>query len=217
MLESYLDADGQPRPGVNRYLRQDRSINELIGLARGVMADGALTVPEVDQLVRWLDANQDACAYFPANVLAQRLERILADRIIDGDEIAELEDVLRELMGESNGHVIGRNMATTLPLDTPPPAIEFPGRTFCLTGKFAFGPRKVCEAAVVQRGARAIGSVTRAVDYLVIGTVGSRDWIHSSFGRKIEEAVALRDAGRYATGIRIVGEDHWADWLMRVG
>jgi hypothetical protein len=57
------------------------------------------------------------------------------------------------------------------------------------TGKFAFGPRRVCEAAVEALGGRAGSSVTRVTNYLVIGTFGSRDWIHTSHGRKIEQAV----------------------------
>jgi len=41
----------------------------------------------------------------------------------------------------------------------------------------------------------------------VLGTFGSRDWVHTSFGRKIETAIRYRDKG---APIAIVSEDHWA-------
>jgi hypothetical protein len=39
------------------------------------------------------------------------------------------------------------------------------------------------------------------------GTFGSRDWVHTSFGRKIQKAVDYRTSG---SRLAIVGEDHWA-------
>jgi hypothetical protein len=53
--------------------------------------------------------------------------------------------------------------------------------------------------------------VTLRTSFLVIGTFGSEDWAHSSFGRKIEKAMDLRRRG--VSSIRIVGEDHWATAL----
>ena len=47
--------------------------------------------------------------------------------------------------------------------------------------------------------------------YLVIGDIGSKDWSHSSYGRKIEKAVEYRDTKD--TGISIVCESHWAKFL----
>ena len=60
---------------------------------------------------------------------------------------------------------------------------------------------------MTQRGALCESTVTRRTRYLVVGTFGSRDWVHSSFGRKIEKAVELEQAGM---PLSIVGEDHWA-------
>lgn len=205
-----IDADNQPPSGVNARLRSDRATDELIGLARGLMADDVLTEPEIILLVEWINANPDACSRFPGTVLIRRLERILEDGVIDEEEVAELEETLRELLGETVGRVDGASMASTLPLDAPPPPVKFSGKTFVFTGKFAYGPRRVCEGAVTALGARAVQAPSRKVDYVVIGTVGSRDWAHSAFGRKIEYAMELRDAG---SGLQIVSEEHWAEQL----
>jgi hypothetical protein len=46
---------------------------------------------------------------------------------------------------------------------------------------------------------------------LVVGTIRSRDWLHSTHGRKIEHAVEL--AGQNHP-IAIVSEEHWANNLL---
>jgi len=48
-----------------------------------------------------------------------------------------------------------------------------------------------------------------STDYLVIGEIGSSNWVHSSFGRKIEKAMELKEKGR----ISIVSEKHMQEFL----
>jgi hypothetical protein len=62
----------------------------------------------------------------------------------------------------------------------------------------------------VKRGGLCEANVTKRSTFLVIGTFGSRDWVHTAFGRKIDKAVSYRSAG---TPLRIVAEDHWAGAL----
>jgi hypothetical protein len=76
--------------------------------------------------------------------------------------------------------------------------------------RFAFGPRKACEEATTDLGGQAKRKVTLETDYVVIGTFGSRDWVQSSFGRKIEKAVEYRE--NYGSPA-IISEDHWAGAL----
>jgi hypothetical protein len=52
--------------------------------------------------------------------------------------------------------------------------------------------------------------LTSDTGYLVIGVYATDSWAHSTFGRKIEKAVTLRDRGRR---IAIVGEQHWVGQL----
>jgi NAD-dependent DNA ligase len=49
-------------------------------------------------------------------------------------------------------------------------------------------------------------SVTKNLDYLVLGTYVTDSWIHESFGRKIEKAMQYRDSG---LPIKIITEEHW--------
>ncbi len=148
----------------------------------------------------------DTALTWPADVIARRLERILEDGIITSDERDDLQILLGQVTGSDAASAALANRASGLPLDEPAPTIEFEGRAFCFTGKFYYGMRRSCQAAVADRGGESHSGVTTKTDYVVVGLLGSRDWIHAGWGTKIEKAIEYRDS----TGLAIVGEDHWA-------
>ncbi|HAW32731.1 MAG TPA: hypothetical protein DCY03_32270, partial [Planctomycetaceae bacterium] len=66
------DAHGQPLSRTFNAARlNDRKIDELIGLCKGVLADGEVTQFEVEFLQNWLRNNQEISEHWPANVLYQ--------------------------------------------------------------------------------------------------------------------------------------------------
>jgi len=202
-----LDLHGQP---INRRLNAarltDRVIDELIGMARIVIMDGVVLAEEARFIASWLERNRAVADAWPARILYERIREMLADGVLDGDEQAELLDTLHELTGSGAVPDDATSVSTDLPLDRPEPAIVFDARVFCFTGKFVHGTRAECQAAVTVRGAEVQAGPTRDTHYVVVGAVGSRDWIHSSYGRKIEKAVSLRSAG---SPLAIVSEPHW--------
>lgn len=189
---------------------EDRTIDELLGLARGIIADGVVSDNEAEFLSDWLERNRRVADTWPLSVLYERVREMLADGVLDPDEQAELLDTLHELTGTGVPTPDAASASTGLPLDQPAPPIYFDSRIFCFTGKFVYGTRKECESEVVCRGGLVKSSPTRDTHYVVIGAVGSRDWIHSSFGRKIENAVSIRDEG---TPVSIVAEQYWTQFL----
>jgi hypothetical protein len=95
------------------------------------------------------------------------------------------------------------------PFDRPQPDVLFAKRKFMFTGKFTFGTRKACQDAVSSRGGSASDqkSVSHLIDYLVIGTEGSKAWRRGTYGNKIEDAIlSRREYGSPA----IISEAHWA-------
>lgn len=84
--------------------------------------------------------------------------------------------------------------------------MEWTGRMFLFTGTMAYGPRKACEALVVERGGSIAAGVSKKTHYLVIGSIGNEQWLHSSYGTKITKAVEIREVG---ANIAIVSEAHW--------
>jgi hypothetical protein len=203
-----LDPDGQPfNLAFNRARRTERDISEMLGLVKGLLADGVVTEAEARLLRDWTRKHADAHDYWAIGAVHERLERAFADGTIDDVERADLSDLLESLVGGTAGIIVGEDAATELPLDRPAPVIRWKASVFVFTGKFAFGPRRDCERQVHNVGGLCEPSITRRTNYVVIGTFGSRDWLHTSFGRKIEKAVGYRESG---VPLAIMAEDHWA-------
>lgn len=191
---------------------EDRSISELIGIARGMVADGSINELEAEFLVQWLKENSHITCW-PFDVLNRRVLAMMDDGVIDEEERKEIFSLLKSLIGEKPVAEHVASFSSTLPLTKPEPPIIFEGRTFCFTGKFAFGQRRDCEAAVEQLGGCPQPRVTTTLDYLVIGFLGNEDWMHSTFGRKIQQAIDYNAKGRK---IAIISEDAWAQALCAV-
>lgn len=188
---------------------ETRQIDELVGLARGLVADGVVNQAEVEFLQKWLAANIGAIEQPFLYRLYKRVVDILSDGVVDASEKAELLETL-SCFANSDFELGETLRATTLPLCTPAPKLSFSGKVYCFTGTFVFGERKACAKAASERGATVSKNVTRSVDVLVIGTYATDSWKHSAFGNKILYAVELRDTG---IPISIVSEEHWVQHL----
>ena len=214
-----LDEDGQPiNFSCNLVFLSDRTIDEMIGLARGIMADGKVNIKEAEFLLNWLERNAKYANDRIINMLFSRVRKMLSDDFIDNEEEKELISILKSITGEQNPEHIISTTAASFPLNNPAPDIKIKDKHFCLTGKFAYGPRKVCEEAIVERGGIIKTSISDWVDYLVIGTLSSDQWRHTSFGRKIEFAVKLRESPqprKCGEKIAIIHEDHWARCMFQ--
>ena len=185
-----------------------RQIDELVGLARGVAADGDLNLAEVEFLQKWLAANA-AISHTPViRALYQRINDVLQDGVLDTDEKTLLLETLNSF--SSRDFELGEVLkSATLPLCDPAPPLSFTDRVYCFTGTFRYGQRKHCEQAIAERGGAA-GNLSRKTEYLVIGAYATESWKHSSFGNKIIQACDWRDEGR---PISIVSEEHWTRHL----
>lgn len=189
----------------NRARIDDRQVNELLGLAKGIIADGAVNQREAEALHAWLEVSHDVRRNPIVATLLDRIREVLHDGRLADEEARDLLSTLRDF---SAGDIeIGELMrATTLPFDNPAPDILVSGRRFVFTGTFAFGSRPDCEARIRDLGGIPAPRLTRDTDYLVVGIYASDAWAHSAFGRKIEQAAEWRAAG---VPIAIVGEAHW--------
>jgi len=202
--------EGRPYQTVSRKHRVKRDLDQLLGLCQGVLADGAVSLSEAVTMQEWLQQNWDLRETWPANALSVRLESALADGKLDSDEERDLLGLLVELIGGKVEHPEARSAVTPLPFDSPAPPVIHDGRNFVLTGNFVFGPRKSVAAEIVGRGATVQSGVRLTTNYLVVGHLGSEDWLHASFGTKIADAMEIRERGGL---IAVVAEQHWFDSL----
>lgn len=195
----------------SKYLSriQDRLIDELIGISRGVIADGVVDESEAIFIGQWIENHREVADKWPANVLYARLVEMLKDGVLEPDEQRELLETLMDITGGVSVYQ-EPSRSTTLPVTQPQPDILFEGSVFCLTGRFVFGSKMECEEFIVDLGGVVIPAPTTDTDYLVIAEVGSPDWAHSTFGRSIEKAIELQGHGH---PISIVSEEHWVNQL----
>ncbi len=185
-----------------------RQIDELIGIARGMAADGQINQSEVEFLQKWLAANLSISDQPVIRTLYTRVSEILSDSSVAPDEATELLETLNAL-GTTDFELGEVLKATSLPLCNPAPSLSFAGVRYCFTGTFNFGQRKACEQAVSALGAEA-GSLTKKTNVLVVGMYATESWKHSSFGNKILNASEMRSNG---VPISIVSEEHWVSHL----
>lgn len=179
-------------PGV-KFARSrigNRQTDTLIGLAKGIISDGVVTQEEAEFLLTWL-ANNHYVDNIMVDDLLDRVAVMLSDGILDRDEQADLLQTLSDLVGNPGG--TGELLRTsTLPLDDPQPRVWFPERLFLFTGTCAYGTRQRCQEFVTERGGLLAKSVTRLLDYLVVGDYVTKSWIHESYGLKIKDAMEMR-------------------------
>lgn len=192
---------------LNRQRLIERSVDEFIGICKGIIFDGAVCQAEAENLLRWLQANPLVADQFPAKQVYESLINMLDDGEFDYNEEGLFLDLLMQVTGSASVFKQGDNASTQLPLCNPQPPIEFNGKIFVLTGNFSIGPRKLLIDAIEQLGGQVVLKDVRLdTHYLVIGDIGSKAWMHSTHGRKIEKAIELRDQRK--TGLAIVSEIH---------
>lgn len=192
----------------NRGNLNDRAINELLGISRGVIADGMVNYQEALYVQKWLAANLANIENPIVNNLLLRIDEMLRDDHLSDDEARELMDTLERFSG--GDFELGEvQKSTSIPFNDPPPVVEYPDKRFCFTGTFAYGSRRDCEKAVEERGGKP-GKLAKSSDFLVIGIYATSSWAHSSYGRKIENAINWRTAN---VPIAIISEQHWLESL----
>lgn len=186
----------------------DRAMGQLLGIVTGVVADGELTDKEVLFLRTWLTEQAEVAAVWPGRAIAEAVSLALADGVISQEERAHLIEVLQQLVGvdfAETGAVSPE--APSVPV-TDEITVDLVNAGVCHTGEFLFGTRAAVERATLKAGGMPLDNVTRRTDFLVIGTRVSPYWAQTTYGRKIERAVELREAG---SGIEIISERRWLE------
>ena len=191
----------------NRKSIDDRQVDTLIGLSKGLLADGKIDQADADCLRKWLSQNRHHSNHPVIVHLYDRISTMLADDVLDAEESHELLCTLQQVAGEPTelGEIA---KSAALPLCKPAPEVSFSRRVFLFTGTCVFGTRKECQIATEGLGGTCASGVTKSLNYLVIGTYVTDSWAHETFGRKIEKAMAYRNDG---IPLSIITEEHWAN------
>ena len=205
-----FDKNGQPSPGIHRANNEIKAVNTLYGLIMGITADRVIQDDEIMFLSLWLADNEAYTNSFPLNIIKNRINDILADNIITQEERDDFYQTLIKIIGGDYHETGSASGSSTDYGIEEPSSIIISGSSFCLTGEFISGPRGKCEKKLTQFGGKSVNTVTKKLDYLVIGGLSSRDWVAESHGRKIEKALYYKERG---SSVTLIAEETLAQFL----
>ena len=174
-------------------------IQRLHAVLGGIAADGLISESELEGLSTWLSGHEHLKTLWPYDEVDSLVTSVLQDRKIDSDEQKILLNFFSTFTAILDDRVIASPPITenyrTVGLCAVCPDIVFNGSTFCLTGASAKYKRSEFADLVLRLGGSVASSVSKKVNYLVIGAEGNPCWMYACYGRKVEKAVELRKQG----------------------
>lgn len=173
-------------------------MQRLQGMLAGILADGQVTESEVRNLADWIEDHHHLQTIWPYAEIDAVLTSVLSDGVVSADEQTMLLDFFTEFSGLETRPTNPSDRVTVEPIAgicACNPEIEVLEKSFCFTGKSERCNRMTFASLVESSGGVALPRVTKELDYLVIGAAGNPCWAYSCYGRKVEQAMKLRQAG----------------------
>ncbi|HSH43435.1 MAG TPA: BRCT domain-containing protein [Arenicellales bacterium] len=176
----------------------DELTRRLVGFLKGMTADHAINDAELASLRALLCEAPDS----PIAASVRRTVDLYAD------DRSQLWRSLCALAGHdpASGVVCGLAIGGVFDDPSDPADLDVEGVSFCLTGTFSFGSRSRCAQRIRNLGGAFHRNITRATDYLVIGTMETKAWAGTNYGRKIEAALGRKTNGN---GPLVISETAW--------
>jgi len=192
--------------GTESSLEIENTINELIGILRGITADEKITEEEFHHLDNWINENEHISDEWIVSQIIDKIKEIKDDGVVTKEELDNLLPIIKSLVGQSFAETGLADGGVSEVFSSDIECFSHDGKTICFTGAFVNGKRASIENVAKELGATTVGNVTKKVDALVIGTFSSQDWRFSSYGRKIEKALKQQSKGH---NIIILSERQW--------
>ena len=190
------------------------SIQTLHGVIHGILANNKVTDAEIANLQVWMDDHSVLKGTYPFDEIYSLVFSVMEDGTITDDERNILIAYFSEFVDTRNSYNLNeieladlRQSYSVQGVCAKDPDILVIGKTFCFTGASSIATRNEIESIILKHGGLFVNSVSKKVQYLVVGADGTPCWAFSCYGRKIEKAISLRKTGQ---PIIIVNEhDYW--------
>ncbi|HEX7046377.1 MAG TPA: BRCT domain-containing protein [Gammaproteobacteria bacterium] len=174
-------------------------IQRLHAVLGGIASDSSITKKELEGLSEWLSDHDYLQCTWPYEEVMSLVVGVLRDKKVDAQE----HKLLTKFFGEFTALLDDRTITNPrfskegniIGLCAVGPEIRFENKAFCLTGASTRYSRKVFSEVLSELGARVVSSVSKKLDYLIIGADGNPCWAYACYGRKVEAAVDLRREG----------------------
>lgn len=172
------------------FAKQTQSLITLKGILTGITCDNVLSRDEIFYLKNWLDDNCDLEGNYPFDVVFAEVNNALADGILEQHELDRMLNIFKEFLN---------------PVETKSEhsdKIDFTNKTVCLSGEFETGSKNEVGEKIAALGATINQTVTKVVDFLVVGEKGSEAWYCGNYGTKIKKALEMQSKGYHIQILR---------------
>jgi hypothetical protein len=82
-------------------LRRSNALQEMLRLARSIVADGEVSDMEAKVFLSWIDRHPDMLGVWPVSEVARVLRKTLADGRLSASERDELQELLERVAGDA--------------------------------------------------------------------------------------------------------------------
>ncbi|WP_339344162.1 BRCT domain-containing protein [uncultured Alcanivorax sp.] len=169
--------------------------NEFLAYLQGINADNIITLAEARALQHWLDSHPEYTNEWPMKGVKQRIYQCLADNHISQEESDDLSQMFKSIAGcdfLDTGMAGGLSAWSILEYQ---PDYQLQGKSIAFTGTFSIGARSFLKEHAITAGATVKTGVSKQLDALYVGSILTPDWMFTSHGRKIQQALDLKDKG----------------------
>ncbi len=203
MGRTLLDMQSMP-PEYREEFKHSMAV--LLGLVKGLLADNILNPQEILALDSWLRNHQELLHHWPANVIAERVQAVLADGVISLEETQDLAETLSRVLDWGFNALEHIHPWVELLSREPQPEVIVPGRSFLLSGRFVYGPRARGDAATLECGGLTDKALNGALDYVVVGALTQASPPERESSALIADALSLQSSGHV---IEVIPEQAW--------
>ncbi len=192
--------------GTQPSISNENSLNELIGIIKGIVADEKITDDEFAHIDNWINNNPHIADEWITSEIINRIKEIKADGIVTKEELDNLLPILKGLAGHTFNETGLAEGGVSEIFSENINDFTHQDKVMCFSGTFVNGTRTVIENSAISYGAKIAKNISKKVNVLVIGTFISRDWRYTSYGKKIEKVLKLKKNGH---DIIIISERQW--------
>ncbi len=201
-----------------------KEIRNLHGFLHGIICDNKINTLELEALKRWLSYHSSLIDKWPFNECYKLIRNILKDGMITQKEKDDFILFAKGFVEDrADNQYKDPSMFVGYWMESDAPVLKTidviidrdveiitTDKHFCFTGQMKHGTRKDIQSLLISRGGIAVNNVSMKLDYLVIGALSNPCWAYSTYGRKIENVMNLREEGKY---IPILHEDDFYNVL----
>lgn len=187
-----------------RSLQGQKATDVLAGMCLGILADGEINSKEALFLEKWIRKNGEFLPSFVKTKLLPVLRKIHFEEEATPQSLSDLTNALEQMVGinnaeseaEPNSLITTAGLPSKLIFDVPQKPLDLLGIEIVVTGQFKEMKKLDVIKLLKNRGVHACNRLPSTFTrYVFVGCKGSKDWAFSNFGRKIERALELKEAG----------------------